>query len=417
MGAPGPALRRDPSASRPAGAGPCCPQAAAVLVRLGQRHRGVPGAPGPGGAGPDGTGRTGSGLCPALRLVCLRCSRCQARESPVPVPDFFGKPGAVECGPSSLSPSMADQKRLAFSIIQFLHTQLQNGSMSPDAQESLEVAIQCLETAFGVSMEDQSLAVSQTLPEIFEAVAGKELEHSRTNSEPVTPSEDDVAEAERLKTEGNDQMKAENFEAAVSFYGKAIELNPANAVYFCNRAAAYSKLGNYAGAVRDCERAIGIDPSYSKAYGRMGLALSSLNKHTEAVVYYKKALELDPDNETYKSNLKIAEQKMKETPSPTSGPGGFDLAGLLNNPGFMSMASNLMNNPQVQQLMSGMISGGHNAMGATGSSPSTNDLASLIQAGQQFAQQMQQQNPELIEQLRSQIRSRTPSASNEEQQE
>ncbi|XP_062366324.1 small glutamine-rich tetratricopeptide repeat-containing protein alpha isoform X2 [Cinclus cinclus] len=274
---------------------------------------------------------------------------------------------------------MADQKRLAYSIIQFLHTQLQSGSMSPDAQESLEVAIQCLETAFGVSMEDQGLAVSQTLPEIFEAVAGK-LEHSRTNSEPVTPSEDDVAEAERLKTEGNDQMKAENFEAAVSFYGKAIELNPANAVYFCNRAAAYSKLGNYAGAVRDCERAIGIDPGYSKAYGRMGLALSSLNKHTEAVVYYRKALELDPDNGTYRSNLQIAEQKMRDTPSPTGGPGGFDLAGLLNNPGFMSMASNLMNNPQVQQLMSGMISGGHNAMGGAGSSPSTNDLASLIQA-------------------------------------
>ncbi|KAJ7412202.1 hypothetical protein WISP_97898 [Willisornis vidua] len=93
----------------------------------------------------------------------------------------------------------------------------------------------------------------------------KELEHTRTNSEPVTPSEDDVAEAERLKTEGNEQMKAENFEAAVSFYGKAIELNPANAVYFCNS-------------------------------------------------------------------------------------------------------------------MSGMISGGHNTMGATGTSPSTNDLASLIQA-------------------------------------
>lgn len=30
-------------------------------------------------------------------------------------------------------------------------------------------------------------------------------------------------------------MKVENFEAAVHFYGKAIELNPANAVYFCNR--------------------------------------------------------------------------------------------------------------------------------------------------------------------------------------
>ncbi|KAM8763792.1 small glutamine-rich tetratricopeptide repeat-containing protein alpha isoform 1-T2 [Rhynchonycteris naso] len=321
---------------------------------------------------------------------------------------------------------MDNKKRLAYAIIRFLHDQLRHGGLSSDAQESLEVAIQCLETAFGVTVEDNDLALPQTLPEIFEAAAGKEMPQNLRSPERTPPSEEDYAEAERLKTEGNEQMKVENFEAAVHFYGKAIELNPANAVYFCNRAAAYSKLGNYAGAVQDCERAICIDPSYSKAYGRMGfsppsLALSSLNKHTEAVAYYKKALELDPDNETYKSNLKIAEQKLREAPSPTGGVGSFDIAGLLNNPGFMSMASNLMNNPQIQQLlscsMSGMISGSHNPLGTPGTSPSQNDLASLIQAGQQFAQQMQQQNPELIEQLRSQIRSRTPSASNDDQQE
>lgn len=48
------------------------------------------------------------------------------------------------------------------------------------------------------------------------------------------------------------------------------------------------------------------------------LALASLNKHTEAATYYKKALELDPDNDTYKTNLKIAEEKM-ETLSPVRG--------------------------------------------------------------------------------------------------
>lgn len=48
------------------------------------------------------------------------------------------------------------------------------------------------------------------------------------------------------------------------------------------------------------------------------LALSSLNKHAEAVAYYKKALELDPGNDTYKSNLKIAELKLREAPSPVS---------------------------------------------------------------------------------------------------
>lgn len=34
---------------------------------------------------------------------------------------------------------------------------------------------------------------------------------------------------------GNEQMKVENFKSAVSYYGKAIELNPSNAVYYCNR--------------------------------------------------------------------------------------------------------------------------------------------------------------------------------------
>ncbi|XP_030639816.1 small glutamine-rich tetratricopeptide repeat-containing protein alpha [Chanos chanos] len=313
---------------------------------------------------------------------------------------------------------MTDTKRLAFSIIQFLHDQLRSGELSSDAQESLEVAVQCLETAFGVSTEDQSLAVGQTLPEIFEpAIQKSEAAQARANSASGSLTEEQIAEAERLKTDGNEHMKVENFSAAVEFYSKAIQINPRNAVYYCNRAAAYSKLGNYAGAVQDCELAIGIDPNYSKAYGRMGLALASLNKHTEAVSYYKKALELDPDNETYKSNLKIAEQKMKESPSPTGGMGGVDLAGLLSNPGFMSMASNLMSNPQVQQLVSGMMSGTYGPVGgsaAPAAAAPPNDLSGLIQAGQQFAQQMQQQNPELIEQLRTQMRSRPPSASNEE---
>ncbi|KAM9478966.1 small glutamine-rich tetratricopeptide repeat-containing protein alpha-like [Salvelinus alpinus] len=343
---------------------------------------------------------------------------------------------------------MTDTKRLAFSIIHFLHDQLGSGSLSSDAQESLEVAVQCLETAFNVSTDDQTLAVTQTLPEIF---ASATLKHPNTlhvniNTATDSPTEEEEAEAERLKTDGNDQMRVENYGAAVEFYSKAIAMNPQNGVYYCNRAAAYSKLGNYAGAVQDCELAIGIDPNYSKAYGRMGLALASLNKHTEAVSYYKKALELDPENDTYKSNLKIAEQKM-ETPSPTGGVGGVDLAGLLSNPGFMNMASGLMNNPQVQQLMSGMMSGAYGPMGppaASGIGPGPGlgagpgpvpglglgagpaagvgvggagpgDISGLIQAGQQFAQQMQQQNPELIEQLRSQIRSRPSSASNDEQ--
>lgn len=71
-----------------------------------------------------------------------------------------------------------------------------------------------------------------------------------------------------------------------------------------------------------------------------------------AVVESKKALELDAD-ETYKSYLNIAALKLRESPSPAGGVGTFDVTCMPSNPSFMSAVSNLMNNPQVQQLMSG----------------------------------------------------------------
>ncbi|XP_035996347.1 small glutamine-rich tetratricopeptide repeat-containing protein beta isoform X1 [Fundulus heteroclitus] len=271
------------------------------------------------------------------------------------------------------------------------------------------VAIQCLETTFKISPSDCHLAVSQPLREIF---LNALLKNDNLTVPETSPSPEDIERAEQLKNEGNNHMKEENYRCAVECYTKAIDLDLRNAVYYCNRAAAHSKLGNYTEATADCERAIGIDPTYSKAYGRMGLALTAMTKYPEAITYFKKALVLDPENDTYKSNLKIAEQKHKEASSPIAAGLGFDMASLINNPAFISMAASVMQNQQVQQLMSGMMS---NAVrGPAAGVGGMSDISSLIEAGQQFAQQIQQQNPELIEQLRNHIRSRSFSGSAEE---
>uniref|UniRef100_A0A8C0YAZ5 Small glutamine rich tetratricopeptide repeat co-chaperone beta n=1 Tax=Cyprinus carpio carpio TaxID=630221 RepID=A0A8C0YAZ5_CYPCA len=284
---------------------------------------------------------------------------------------------------------MAVEKRLAYSIVQFLRDQTHCGSLNSDEQESLEVAVQCLETTFKISSRDYHLAAPQPLREIF---LNSLLKNDIVTLPETFPSPEDIERAELLKNEGNNHMKEENYSSALDCYTKAIELDQRNAVYYCNRAAAHSKLGHYTEATGDCERAIAIDPSYSKAYGRMGLALTSMSKYPEAISYFNKALVLDPENDTYKSNLKIAEQKQREASSP---------------------AASVMQNQQVQQLMSGMMSNavGGPAAGVGGLS----DISSLIEAGQQFAQQIQQQNPELIEQLRNHIRSRSFSGSAEEQ--
>ncbi|XP_038621722.1 small glutamine-rich tetratricopeptide repeat-containing protein beta [Tachyglossus aculeatus] len=299
---------------------------------------------------------------------------------------------------------MSSVKRLVFAVVHFLREQSQMGSYTSDEQESLEVAIQCLETVFKISPEDSDLAVGQPLMEMFTNSFCKNDILPLSNSLP-----EDVEKADQLKDEGNNHMKEENYGAAVDCYTQAIELDPKNAVYYCNRAAAQSKLNRYTEAIKDCERAIAIDAKYSKAYGRMGLALTAMNKYEEAIASYQKALALDPENDSYKSNLKIAEQKLREVSSPTGTGLSFDMASLINNPAFISMAASLVQNPQVQQLMSGMMT---NAIGgpAAGVGGLT-DLSSLIQAGQQFAQQIQQQNPELIEQLRNHVRSRSFSGS------
>ncbi|XP_073479624.1 small glutamine-rich tetratricopeptide repeat-containing protein beta [Aquarana catesbeiana] len=303
---------------------------------------------------------------------------------------------------------MSSVKRLVYAIIQFLREQSQRDVYTADEQESLEVAVQCLETVFKISPGDVHLSAPNSLEELFSQAQFKNDELTPAESPSVSPA--DIEKAEQLKDEGNNYMKEQNYEAAVECYSQAVELDPNNAVYYCNRAAAHSQLGHHEDAITDCEKAISIDEKYSKAYGRMGRALAALNKYKEAISSYQKALDLDPENESYKSYLKIAEQKVRQVPSPTSA--GFDMASLMNNPAFVSMAASLMQDPQVQRLMSGMMSnaGGGPAAGVGG----LTDLSGLIQAGQQFAQQIQQQNPELIQQLRNHVRSRSFSGTTEE---
>ncbi|CAO2637210.1 Small glutamine-rich tetratricopeptide repeat-containing protein beta [Lemmus lemmus] len=129
------------------------------------------------------------------------------------------------------------------------------------------VAIQCLETVFKISPEDTHPTVSQPLTETFTNSVCKNDIVPLANSVP-----------EDVKDEGHNYVKEEHYTAAVDCYTQALELDPNNAVYYCNRAVAQSKLSHYTDAIKDGKKAIAIDSKYSKAYGGMGLALTAMNK-------------------------------------------------------------------------------------------------------------------------------------------
>ncbi|KAK7101229.1 small glutamine-rich tetratricopeptide repeat-containing protein alpha-like [Littorina saxatilis] len=299
---------------------------------------------------------------------------------------------------------MADVKRLVFSILTFLEDQKKTGGLDDEQVESLEVAIQCLETVYRLTTSDQKQVAQYRVQRNLLDIFNSQLTETDTEFSTLSlhePTAEEKEEAERLKNKGNDFMKSEKFSDALESYTQAIKLDGKNAVYYCNRAAAYSKLNKHQQAIEDCNRALSIDPSYSKAYGRMGIAFTALNDHESARECYRKALELDPDNQSYQNNLEIAEQKLREAATgagfaagPAGGLGGMDIGSLLANPQLMNMATNMMSNPQMQQMLSSIMT---NQSGGEGG------LANLLQAGQQLASQIQQQNPELVQQLRGQI--------------
>ena len=128
--------------------------------------------------------------------------------------------------------SNAEKRRLIFAICKFIQREMDSDGHSDDAKESLEVASQCLQTAFTLNaLEDNHLDVSKTLEDIF---------RDATSSEPMKkkspPPEEQKEEAEKLKLEGNDLMRSEKFQEAVDKYTKAIELDQSNQVrtYFFN---------------------------------------------------------------------------------------------------------------------------------------------------------------------------------------
>ncbi|CAI2332302.1 unnamed protein product [Caenorhabditis sp. 36 PRJEB53466] len=304
-------------------------------------------------------------------------------------------------------PVTVDEQNLVVSFLQFIRQKVSQNVASVEQAEALEVAIQCLEHVFQLNDGSYAFQPSRPILEMFKSAEGVPAGESSL----PTPSAADIAQANKLKEEGNDLMKASHFDEAVIKYNEAIKLNR-DPVYFCNRAAAYCRLEQYDLAIQDCRTALALDAGYSKAWGRMGLAFSCQSRYEQAAEAYKKALELDPNQESYKNNLKIAEDKIKELESarppaaanpfanilgalggaggpPGAGGAGPNIGAMFNDPSLINMASQMMNDPALSGMLNNLMSG------AT--------MGDLMAAGQQMAARMQETNPELIENLRRQF--------------
>ncbi|KAK2010648.1 tetratricopeptide [Colletotrichum eremochloae] len=327
--------------------------------------------------------------------------------------------------------TVTTKQRLAVAICEFLSTSVNDGTLPADDKDSIDVAIQCIADSFKVDPTDKKLLTesvgAQNLYQIYSVY--EKLKNSSTSagagassgaaasSSSKVPTEEEKKEADALKSRGNAAMASKDYPSAISFYTQALALNPGNAVFLSNRAAAHSAAKDHESAKADAEAAVAIDPAYTKAWSRLGLARFALGDAKGAMEAYGKGIEYEGSggSEAMKKGYETAKRRVEEmqleetdiprqSPGSSGGAGGMpdlsslasmfggggaggsggggggmpDFSQIMNNPMFASMAQNLMSNPE---MMSNLMSNPRlremaDRFGSGGGMPDLNSLMS-----------------------------------------
>lgn len=99
--------------------------------------------------------------------------------------------------------------------------------------------------------------------------------------------------SEDLVRMGEDSANKSNYEQALMYFEKAIEMNPNNDFAWGDRGLMLDKQHRRDEAIESFSRALMIDPSNSITWHNKGLTLIKLNKLEESIECFDKAIEIN----------------------------------------------------------------------------------------------------------------------------
>jgi small glutamine-rich tetratricopeptide repeat-containing protein alpha len=202
-------------------------------------------------------------------------------------------------------------------------------------------------------------SAKENLPE-----ASKGVENSST--------EDKKGQAEKLKLEGNDCMRQGKYREALEKYSAAIELDPSNAVFYSNRAAAKTQLNMLSSAIDDCRQAISLNPTFIRPRERLASAYYEAGMFEEALKTANEVLEMEPQNARMSEIVELVKKRNTSSQASSGASNPNDLfQSLLQNPQLMQAASSLFQSGGMQQMFSQLNPGGNNTSNTNSNSAET----------------------------------------------
>lgn len=208
---------------------------------------------------------------------------------------------------------------------------------------------------------------------------------------PGTPEAKEMAN--KIKNEGNALLGSKAFEKAAEKYTEAIALDPENAIFYGNRAAALSYVKKYKEAASDALKATEIDPNYTKAWIRLGLAYYELRDYSKAKDAYQQVLNRTPVTdsnwETYQERVTLCQQKLDIASGNAREPGSGD-----------GRSEGMPDLSALQDMFGGGGAGGGGAGGMADMIKNMGGMDKLLQNPmiQQMANQMMQ-NPDMMNKM------------------
>ena len=136
----------------------------------------------------------------------------------------------------------------------------------------------------------------------------KTIVEEKINEEPINLKDNtdiEKAEASKLKEEGNELFKKQEYAQSIEKYEKAIKLNEKDVLLWMNKASALIQLQKFKEAIEIIVVSIKIaqqlssdDNIFHKCYSRMGNAYYKMGDYTKAIKSFEMATKYKNDPET-----------------------------------------------------------------------------------------------------------------------
>lgn len=117
-------------------------------------------------------------------------------------------------------------------------------------------------------------------------------------------------EADTYKQKGNNYVKLQDYDNAIHFYTKAIQLYDKDPFYHSNLALCYLRKERYNECISECNAALKLSPTLSKAFFRRAQAYECLSENQSAIEDMMRVIELEPNVIAHKRDLTRLQKRL-----------------------------------------------------------------------------------------------------------